>query len=66
MWQTASQILRDEEDKTTLSLVYANMSSDDILIKDLLDHLASQYPSRCVGMAGSCAWHLHAMAWSSS
>ena len=46
MWQTASQILADDQDRTTLSLIYANISLDDILIKDLLDHLAAKYPSR--------------------
>ena len=46
MWQTANQILSDDQDKTTLSLIYANVSFDDILIKDLLDHLAARYPSR--------------------
>ena len=46
MWQTASQILSDDQDTTTLSLIYANVSFDDILIKDLLDHLAARYPSR--------------------
>ena len=50
MWQTANQILQDEQDKTTLSLIYANLSLDDILIKDLLDHLAVQYPSRYASM----------------
>ena len=46
MWQTASQILGDDQDRTTLSLIYANISLDDVLIKDLLDHLAAKYPSR--------------------
>ena len=62
MWQTASQILGDDQDRTTLSLIYANISLDDILIKDLLDHLAAKNPSRSAlvsqespGAASACS-----------
>ena len=54
MYQTANQILKDEADRTTLSLIYANISEDDILIKDLLDYLAASQPDRRV-LSAPCA-----------
>lgn len=46
MFQIARTILDNPEDKTQLSLIYANKTEGDILMKKELDALASQYPQR--------------------
>ncbi|KAK9122481.1 hypothetical protein Sjap_012083 [Stephania japonica] len=44
MFQVARAILEDPEDSTKLHLIYANVTFDDILLKEELDTLASNYP----------------------
>jgi cytochrome-b5 reductase len=44
MYQCVLELLQSEEDKTDLTLVYANKTSKDILIKDDLDKLARENP----------------------
>ena len=46
MYQTARAILKDPSDHTDISLIFGNLTADDILIKDLLDGLAKEYPRR--------------------
>ncbi|KAK1426980.1 hypothetical protein QVD17_15662 [Tagetes erecta] len=46
MFQVARAILEDESDKTKLDLIYANVTVDDILLKEELDTLATKYPGR--------------------
>lgn len=46
MYQVARAILKDPEDHTYVSLIFGNLTADDILIKDLLDELASKHPDR--------------------
>jgi cytochrome-b5 reductase len=46
MFQIARTILDNTEDKTQLSLIYANKTESDILMKKELDALVSQYPQR--------------------
>ena len=43
MYQVAKALLQDPQEYTTISLIYANLSEADILIKDELDKLASTY-----------------------
>lgn len=43
MLQVASQILSDPEDKTQVSLIYANQSEDDIILKDKLDQMQKDH-----------------------
>ena len=62
MFQTANQILQDKADTTSLSLIYANLSQDDILIKDLLDHLAATHPDRCHAWASAPRLQLYTLA----
>lgn len=38
--------LRNAEDKTKFSLIYANVTHDEILLKERLDALAAQHPNR--------------------
>ena len=45
MWQVAKLILSDPKDKTLLSLIFANVTADDILIKAELDALVYQHPN---------------------
>jgi len=45
-YQVLSAVLRDPEDATQISLLYANRSPDDILAKEQLDKLAADHPGR--------------------
>ncbi|KAK4282068.1 hypothetical protein QN277_013488 [Acacia crassicarpa] len=44
MFQVARAILENPEDRTKVHLIYANVTYDDILLKEELDGLASKYP----------------------
>ncbi|KAK9861951.1 hypothetical protein WJX84_006402 [Apatococcus fuscideae] len=44
MWQVAYHILSNPKDQTKVSLIFGNLSENDILIKEELDDLAKQYP----------------------
>jgi cytochrome-b5 reductase len=46
MWQVIDKALSDPVDKTKLTLVFANVSPDDILLKPELDALAKANPDR--------------------
>eukprot|EP00928_Gymnodinium_smaydae_P089301 TRINITY_DN73291_c0_g1_i1.p1 TRINITY_DN73291_c0_g1~~TRINITY_DN73291_c0_g1_i1.p1 ORF type:complete len:301 (+),score=19.77 TRINITY_DN73291_c0_g1_i1:149-1051(+) len=46
MLQMIRTILSDPEENTRLSLVFANRREDDILMRDELDALVTQFPSR--------------------
>jgi cytochrome-b5 reductase len=46
MLQLLRCVLDDPHDETQLSLVYANQTEEDILLKDVLDHLAAKHPAR--------------------
>ncbi|KAF8446117.1 hypothetical protein L210DRAFT_3619855 [Boletus edulis BED1] len=46
MLQIIRAALKNPADKTKLSLIYANVSLDDILLKKELDDLAAKYPHR--------------------
>ncbi|BBN13705.1 cytochrome-b5 reductase [Marchantia polymorpha subsp. ruderalis] len=45
MFQVIDAILSNESDMTQISLVYANVSPDDILLKKTLDDLAASHPN---------------------
>ncbi|KAL1822583.1 hypothetical protein ACET3Z_009361 [Daucus carota] len=45
MLQIIDAILKNPEDKTKISLIYANVSPDDILLKKKLDVLADSHPN---------------------
>lgn len=46
MLQIIRAALKNPQDPTRLSLIYANVNYEDVLLKKELDELASQYPSR--------------------
>lgn len=46
MFQTLRTILNNPEDKTRVSLIYANKTESDILLRKELDAMASQYPDQ--------------------
>jgi cytochrome-b5 reductase len=46
MWQTARHIFRNPEDKTKVTLIYGNLSEDDILMKREWEELENTYPQR--------------------
>ncbi|XP_058079207.1 NADH--cytochrome b5 reductase 1-like [Magnolia sinica] len=46
MFQVARAILENPKDSTNVHLIYANVTFEDILLKEELDGLASNYPNR--------------------
>ncbi|XP_038724573.1 NADH--cytochrome b5 reductase 1-like [Tripterygium wilfordii] len=46
MFQVARAILENPKDKTNVHLIYANVTYEDILLKEELDGLAAKYPDR--------------------
>lgn len=46
MFQVARAILENPNDKTNIYLIYANVTYEDILLKEELDELASKFPDR--------------------
>lgn len=46
MLQIIRAALKNPADRTKLSLIYANVNFDDILLKKELDDLAAKYPHR--------------------
>ncbi|KAI3444202.1 hypothetical protein Pfo_000867 [Paulownia fortunei] len=46
MFQVTRAILENPRDQTMVHLIYANVTYDDILLKDELDSLAKNYPHR--------------------
>ena len=46
MLQIIRAALKNPQDPTRLSLIYANVNYEDILLKNELDELADKYPSR--------------------
>lgn len=46
MFQVATAVLKDPNDATTLSLIFANVTEDDILLRTELDELAARHPGR--------------------
>jgi ferredoxin-NADP reductase len=51
--QIIKAVLKDAEDTTQLSLLYANVSPDDILLREELDELAAQHPNFKVWYTGA-------------
>ncbi|KAL7174570.1 hypothetical protein ACSBR2_033753 [Camellia fascicularis] len=46
MFQVARAILENPNDKTNINLIYANVTYEDILLKEELDNLACSFPNR--------------------
>lgn len=46
MWQTARAIFKNPNDKTKVTLVYGNVSEEDILLKREFEELENTYPRR--------------------
>ncbi|CAI0452284.1 unnamed protein product [Linum tenue] len=46
MFQVARAIMENSKDKTNVSLIYANVTFEDILLKEELDNLAKSFPGR--------------------
>ncbi|KAK3205456.1 hypothetical protein Dsin_019502 [Dipteronia sinensis] len=46
MFQVARAILENPDDKTDIHLVYANVTFEDILLKEEMDNLAASFPNR--------------------
>ncbi|KAF2839444.1 ferredoxin reductase-like protein [Patellaria atrata CBS 101060] len=46
MWQLANTIFKNQDDKTKVTLVFGNISEDDIILKREWEHLENTYPQR--------------------
>ena len=46
MYQVIRGIFKNPEDKTKVSLIFGNISEEDILLKDKFDELENTYPQR--------------------
>ncbi|OAL47255.1 ferredoxin reductase-like protein [Pyrenochaeta sp. DS3sAY3a] len=46
MWQTANAIFKNPEDKTKVTLIFGNISEEDILLKKEWERLENTYPQR--------------------
>lgn len=46
MFQVIQSVLADKNDNTKLSLVYANRTPEDVLLKERLDAFAKEYPDK--------------------
>lgn len=46
MLQLIKAVLRDPKDETKLSLLFANQTEDDILVRDMLEEQAALHPER--------------------
>jgi cytochrome-b5 reductase len=46
MYQITKEILRNPQDSTKVSIVFGNVSANDILLKDELDDLVRTHPTR--------------------
>ena len=55
MLQIAQEVVRNPEDKTEVTLVFANKSEDDILLKKELDDMARKHRNFKVSLRKCCA-----------
>ena len=46
MLQIITAVLKNEEDKTRITLIYANITAKDILLKEDLEDLANRHPEK--------------------
>jgi len=46
MLQVAQRVLANPDDQTNVSLIFANVSEDDILLKEKIDELQAEYPEQ--------------------
>ncbi|KAJ1940206.1 hypothetical protein FBU59_003881 [Linderina macrospora] len=46
MYQLINRVVNDRDDKTRITLVFANKTKDDVFLKDQLDQLAAQHPDK--------------------
>ncbi|KAL6066413.1 NADH-cytochrome b5 reductase 1 [Balamuthia mandrillaris] len=46
MLQVINAILKNPKDRTQLHLIFANVTEEDILLRDRLEHLAEEHPDR--------------------
>jgi ferredoxin-NADP reductase len=53
MYQVLKAVLKDSEDPTLISLLYANQAEEDILLRQELDDLAAAHPDRFKVSRGS-------------
>ena len=46
MLQLIRQVFRDKNDRTCLSLLFANQTEEDILLREELEEVQKEYPER--------------------
>lgn len=57
MWQTANAIFKNPADKTKVTLIFGNISEEDILLKKEWEHLENTYPQRFRFVSNTAAYH---------
>ena len=60
MLQLVRAVFRDPEDETRLSLLFANQTEEDILLRKELEEVQAEHPDRCVMLIISQPCHLSA------
>ena len=61
MLQVAYEIVSNPDDKTQVSLVFANQTEKDIILKKELDEMAAKHDNFQVGFVGDLGSHLRSM-----
>ena len=60
MLQLVRAVFRDPEDETRLSLLFANQTEEDILLRKELEEVQAEHPDRCVMLVIAKPCHLSA------
>ena len=60
MLQLVRAVFRDPEDETRLSLLFANQTEEDILLRKELEEVQAEHPDRCVMLIIAKLCHLPA------
>lgn len=66
MYQVLDEILKNSDDKTEVSLIYANKTPADVLLKDTLHKLATQHSNFHVHYVVEKTGTLNALLWKGS
>ena len=64
MMQVASEIVNNPEDETQVSLIFANQTEKDIILKEELDEMAAKHDNfqvtgdKCIPLLFACIWQV--------
>lgn len=63
MLQVASEIVSNPEDKTQVSLIFANQTEEDIILRDELDQMAAKHDNLQVHVCPVLVSHVALVSW---